>query len=111
MYRNHVSIICLFLFACLSAQCQLKRPDGQTASFDDVNHIVTDLMNKGEVTGLCLGIVNDNKPAYIQTFGYKNKPLNEKLDTATCFYAASFGQIIVCIPGDAIGGQGRNRSR
>lgn len=86
-----VSIILLFVFIDKS-YCQLKKPDGTTTTISSIDHIVTDLMDKGEVTGLCLGIVNDNKPAYIQTYGYKNKPLNEKLDTATCYYAASLAK-------------------
>src|SRR3954453_11203132 len=88
------------LFSCLllvftffkMAQAQLKKPDGSVVTSSAINAIVTDLMDKGEVTGLCLGIVNDNKPAFVQAYGYKNKPQNQKLDTATCLYAASFAK-------------------
>jgi len=86
-----VGVLALFNLS-QSGKCQLKNPDGTAVTASTIDHIITDLMDKGEVTGLCLGIVNDNKPAYIQTYGYKNKPLNEKMDTATCLYAASFAK-------------------
>jgi CubicO group peptidase (beta-lactamase class C family) len=89
--KSLVSLVLLFVFIGKS-YCQVKKPDGTTTTIPSIDHVVTDLMDKGEVTGLCLGIVNDNKPAYIQTYGYKNKPLNENLDTATCFYAASLAK-------------------
>ncbi len=49
-------------------------------------------MDTAEVTGLCLGIINDNKIAYVKSYGYKNKEKNELNDTATCFYAASLAK-------------------
>jgi len=72
---------CVFIagfsfFIFVSLQAQLKRPDGKIVSTTSINQLVTGLMQKGEVTGLCLGIINDNKPVYIHTYGYKNKPLD-----------------------------------
>ena len=32
-------------------------------------------MDTGEVTGLCLGIINDDIPVYMKSYGYKNKPV------------------------------------
>ncbi|MEP6747482.1 MAG: serine hydrolase domain-containing protein [Bacteroidota bacterium] len=87
-----ITIICILLAASSSAQAQIRKPDGKTVTVTSIDHIVTDLMGKGEVTGLCLGIINENKPAYIKTYGYKNKQLHEKIDTATCFYAASLAK-------------------
>jgi CubicO group peptidase (beta-lactamase class C family) len=49
-------------------------------------------MNTSKVTGLCLGIINDNKVAFVNSYGYKNKIKNELNDTTTCFYAASFAK-------------------
>ena len=92
MHTARFSIISLFMFIYFSGQSQVKRPDGHIVSISSIDHLVSGLMEKGEVTGLCLGIVNDNKPAYIKTYGYKNKPQNQKLDTATCFYAASLAK-------------------
>jgi len=88
---------CVFIagfsfFIFVSLQAQLKRPDGKIVSTTSINQLVTGLMQKGEVTGLCLGIINDNKPVYIHTYGYKNKPLDKPIDTSTCFYAASLAK-------------------
>jgi CubicO group peptidase (beta-lactamase class C family) len=49
-------------------------------------------MGNAEVTGLCLGIINDNKVAYVKSYGYRNKAENQLNDTATCFYAASLSK-------------------
>jgi CubicO group peptidase (beta-lactamase class C family) len=49
-------------------------------------------MDTAEVTGLCLGIINDNKIAYVKTYGYKNAGKDQLIDTATCFYAASLAK-------------------
>lgn len=49
-------------------------------------------MDTAEVTGLSLGIINDNKIAYVKSYGYKNKATGTLNDTATCFYAASLAK-------------------
>jgi len=82
----------------LSAQ-KIKRPDGGSMQGTAIDKIVKTLMDTADVTGMCVGIVNDNKPAYIRTYGYRNKPMNQVNDTATSFYAASlakplFGYIV-----------------
>ena len=82
----------LLLFNFNKAQSQLKKPNGQSVSTNAVDQIVSSLMDKGEVTGLCLGIINDNKLVYVQAYGYKNKALNKRIDTATCFYGASLAK-------------------
>ena len=46
------------------------------------------------VTGLCVGIVNDNKGAYIKSYGYENKVTDKWNDTATSFYAASLSKAL-----------------
>jgi CubicO group peptidase (beta-lactamase class C family) len=84
------------------AQGDLRKPDGHSVSIASIDKIVSQLMDSGEVTGLCLGIINQNQPAYIKAYGFKNKPKSELIDTATCFYAASlakplFGYIVMQI--------------
>jgi CubicO group peptidase (beta-lactamase class C family) len=78
----------------LYGQAQVKGPDGQTLSFTRVQHTVTDLMEKGEVTGLWLGIVNNDKPVFVKAFGYSNKPAGKRPDTATSLYAASLAKFL-----------------
>src|ERR1700735_1634654 len=71
---------------------QIKKPDGKTLSTATIDDIIKKLMDTAEVTGLCLGIINDNKISYVKSYGYKNKPKQEWNDTATCFYAASLAK-------------------
>jgi CubicO group peptidase (beta-lactamase class C family) len=73
---------------------QIKRLDGSSLSFTDVDKTINELMSAAEVTGLCLTIINDNKIAYTKTYGYKNKEKNELIDTSTCFYAASLSKAV-----------------
>ncbi|MBS1662554.1 MAG: beta-lactamase family protein [Bacteroidetes bacterium] len=59
-----------------------------------VDSVVTRLMRKAGVTGLCLGIVKDNQVSYVKAYGYKNKPRGQMNDTATCFYGASLSKAV-----------------
>lgn len=73
---------------------QIKRLDGSSLSFTDIDKTINQLMNAAEVTGLCLTVINDNKIAYTKTYGYKIKEKHELIDTSTCFYAASFSKAV-----------------
>jgi len=68
--------------------------DGQRPSFGDIDPLIGKLMDTAHVTGLCLGIVRDNKVAYVKAYGYKNKAAGTMNDTATCFYAASLSKAV-----------------
>jgi CubicO group peptidase (beta-lactamase class C family)/pimeloyl-ACP methyl ester carboxylesterase len=88
-------LLSLTSFIALSAvaqQKQISTPDGKMLSSSAIDKIISKLMDTAEVTGLCLGIINGNKPVYVKSYGYKNKPLNKTNDTATCFYAASLAK-------------------
>src|SRR5450432_3383641 len=85
-------IITFFLHTTFAQQKQIKKPGGKTISITTIDSIIKQLMDTAEVTGLCLGIINDNKIAYVKTYGYKNKEKDELIDTATCFYAASLAK-------------------
>src|SRR5580765_4587188 len=76
----------------LAQQKQFIQPGGNEIKIDNIDKLVTDLMDSNRVTGLCLGMVNDNLPVYIQAYGYRDKEKNEKNDTATIFYAASLAK-------------------
>jgi CubicO group peptidase (beta-lactamase class C family) len=57
-------------------------------------------MNKGDVVGLQIGIINNNEPVYVKSYGYKNKALAQINDVNSSFYAASlakplFGYIVM----------------
>lgn len=92
------SLLLVYLsFLAFSAQSQLrqiKRIDGSSISTAHIDELVKQLMDTAEVTGLCLGIINDNKPVYVKTYGFKDKEKGELIDTATTFYAASFSKSV-----------------
>jgi len=68
------------------------RADGRSLTTSAIDSLVGRLMYKARVTGLCLGVVENGRPAYIQAYGFRNKAANERNDTATCFYGASLSK-------------------
>lgn len=83
------SIYLLLFVLAFAARANAQQLSGQAA-----DGIVRRLMDTAHVTGLCVGIVRDGKVAYVQAYGYKNKPQGLLNDTATCFYAASFSKAV-----------------
>jgi len=81
--------ICIALH--VSAQT-IKKPDGGLITAKTVDRIIKKLLDTADVTGLCIGIINNNKPVYLQAYGYKNKVTGKLNDTATSFYAASLAK-------------------
>lgn len=51
-------------------------------------------MDTARVTGLCLAIIQDNRPVYVQAYGYKNRSLRQINDTSTVFYGASLSKAV-----------------
>jgi len=84
-------ILCMAM-PLLAQQKNLKKPDGGSISAQKIDQIVKKLMDTAGVTGLCLGIINDNKPAYVKAYGYKNKADGTLMDTSTCLYGASLAK-------------------
>lgn len=68
--------------------------DGQQPSFEIIDPHIVKLMDTAHVTGLCVGLVQDNRVAYVKAYGYKNKAAGTMNDTATCFYAASLSKAV-----------------
>ena len=90
------NLFILFLFISIPSlfaqQKNIKKPNGGSITPHFIDQTVKKLMDAGVVTGLSIGVINDNKPAYIKTYGYKNKVRNQLIDTNTCFYAASLAK-------------------
>jgi CubicO group peptidase (beta-lactamase class C family) len=84
----------LFVSTVNAQTRQIYRPDGSVIDSTTINGIVKELMDTAKVTGLCLGIINDNKAAFVHGYGFKNKKTNEQNDTTTCFSAASFSKAL-----------------
>ena len=73
---------------------QIQKLDGSYISPAQLNNLINQLMTKAKVDGLSISILNDNKPVYVRSFGYKNKETKELLDTSTVLYAASFSKAV-----------------
>jgi CubicO group peptidase (beta-lactamase class C family) len=85
-------LLALITYTGSAQQKQIEKPDSKTIHSLTIDNLVKNLMDAADVPGLCLGIINDNKPVYVKGYGYKNKSKNEWNDSATCFYAASLAK-------------------
>jgi CubicO group peptidase (beta-lactamase class C family) len=93
--RKNLLVLCLavsIVYSTVAQQKQINKPDGKAISTNALDKVIKQLMDAAEVTGLTLGIINDNKIAYVKSYGYKNPGKNKWIDTATCFYAASLAK-------------------
>ena len=86
----------ILLITCIStsAQTKITKLDGQNISHEEIDKVVLQLMKAADVTGLNLGIINNNRVAYIKSYGFRNKEKGEYIDTATTFSAASFSKAV-----------------
>ncbi|MBK8622367.1 MAG: serine hydrolase [Saprospiraceae bacterium] len=73
---------------------QITKLDGNNIAFVEIDKTVKLLMDKANVQGLSLSILNKNQPAYIKSYGFKNMDKGEYLDTSTVLYAASFSKAV-----------------
>ncbi|MEP6948765.1 MAG: serine hydrolase [Ginsengibacter sp.] len=94
MKKNYLLLFLstLIIYATVAGQKRITEPCGETISTVTIDQIIKKLMDTAEVSGLGIGIINDNKVAYVKSYGYKNKSENKFNDTATCFYAASLAK-------------------
>lgn len=65
---------------------QIKRLDGSKIHTQEVDQIVTGLMEKAKVTGLGLSIINNNKTVYTKTYGFRDKGRNQLMDNQTILH-------------------------
>jgi CubicO group peptidase (beta-lactamase class C family) len=59
--------------------------------------LVRRLMGESKIAGLCIGIIEKNKPVSVRAYGYRNRERNLFNDTATCFYAASLSKAVFAL--------------
>lgn len=87
-------LICLFLLSTsvYGQKTEIQKLDNSTIKTNEIDQIVTKLMDTANVQGLSLGILNNKKSIYTKAYGFKNKEKNELLDTSTVLYAASFSK-------------------
>ncbi len=72
----------------------VKRLDGSLLKADSIDALVNRLLPAAKVNGVCIAVLNDNKPLYEKTFGYSNAQEKTLLDTATVMYAASLSKAV-----------------
>ena len=70
----------------------LKKLDGNSISTVQLEAFVEQVMEKADVAGLSLAVINDSQIIYQKAFGYKNKRDGTRNDEQTLFSAASFSK-------------------
>ena len=73
---------------------QITRLNGSQISSSEIDKTVKRLMDTANVQGLDLAILNNKRTVFIKSYGYKNKPKNELLDTSSVMYGASFSKAV-----------------
>jgi CubicO group peptidase (beta-lactamase class C family) len=94
---NKMALLILSVFCQLNTIAQpsaFKRLDGSALLFASADSIIVKLMGEAKITGLCISVLNYNKPVYTKAFGLKNTATAEALDTATVLYAASYSKAV-----------------
>ncbi|OQP56457.1 serine hydrolase domain-containing protein [Niastella populi] len=86
-FINSFSLYTLITFA---QRKEIIRPDGSSIAVNIIDQKIQQLMDSAGVTGLSVGIIQDNKPVFIKSYGYKNKILDQPGNVNTSLYAASF---------------------
>ncbi len=75
-----------------SQQKNIVKADGRKISATQIDQTINRLMSAAGVSGLQLGIINNNQPTLVKSYGYKNKTRWQVNNPATSFYAASFSK-------------------
>jgi CubicO group peptidase (beta-lactamase class C family) len=87
--------ILLISFSVLHAQNkQVLKLDGTSITANQIDSTVQYLMNAAKIQGLGLAVINKKKTVFIKSYGYRNKPKNEILDTASIMYGASLSKAV-----------------
>lgn len=73
---------------------QIVRLDGSKISVSEIDRTVKKIMDAANVQGLNLAVLNDSKAVLVKSYGFKNKPANTMLDTATIVYGASYSKAV-----------------
>ncbi|MBK6363434.1 MAG: beta-lactamase family protein [Saprospiraceae bacterium] len=85
----------LFLMKLSFGQAQsITKLDETKVLISEIDKKVKYLMEGANVEGVGIAVLNDNKTVFIKSYGYKNKPKNEILDTATIVYGASLSKAV-----------------
>ncbi|WP_343521955.1 serine hydrolase domain-containing protein [Pedobacter sp.] len=72
----------------------ITKLDGGKITTAEIDTFIKSAMEAAKVQGVNLAILNNNKIAYVQSYGFRNKPKNALADTATIVYGASFSKAV-----------------
>lgn len=92
--RYRIMALLLLACNCAWAQATLKKLDGSVISTAGIDEAVNRLMQNAGVQGLGLAVLNNNKPVFVKAYGFKNKPAQALMDTATIVYGASLSKAV-----------------
>ncbi len=89
--RPLLTIVCSFFLHPVFSQkaSTIKQLNGQTVSSAIVQKRVQQIVDRAELAGLQVAIVNDNKITWTASFGFKDIENQQKLNDSTVMYAAS----------------------
>ena len=94
MLRTKLILFSLLFGVAFAKAQSIKRLDGSTISFATIDQTVKEVMQEQHIQGLSLAILNKNKTAFIKSYGFRNQPKNQLLDTASIVYGASLSKAV-----------------
>ena len=94
IFLETLFVLILGLSSAYSQTIKVKKINNEFITQNEIYKTVTDLIDSASVTGLCLAVLNDNKVAYLQTYGFRNKEKNEPFDKNTIIFGASFSKVV-----------------
>lgn len=89
-----ILLIGLSTFHYSSHSQTITTANGTTIGSDAIDHNIQRLQDAAGVTGICVGIINGNKPVYIKKYGVSNKASGSHGTLNTSLYAASFSKSV-----------------
>jgi hypothetical protein len=79
--------------AATAQNVTVKRLDGSTITPAEIDVTVTRLMHAAEVPGAAIALFNDEKVAYLKTYGVRDKDQNLPLTPDSVMTAASLSEV------------------
>jgi CubicO group peptidase (beta-lactamase class C family) len=96
MIKVNSVLFCFMLISIitLGQKKLITRLDGTKISEAEIDTTIKKLMKDAQVQGLSVAVLKNKKTVFVKSYGYRNKPKNEMLDTATIMYGASFSKAV-----------------
>jgi CubicO group peptidase (beta-lactamase class C family) len=83
----------LLVLAATAQNVTVKRLDGSTITPAEIDATVTRVMHAAEVPGAAIVLFNDEKVAYLKTYGVRDKDQNLPLTANSVMTAASLSKV------------------